>query len=166
MMLSREARNLRRGLLVRNTSLAPSGTSALHMIGRINGFQKARGARNKNTAARRLYNLGVVAFERGELDGAFSFFLSAVDVDPGFPNAWNNLGVCHMRRKEYKEAVQALDKALRLDPRYELAWGNRGLVLLELGRLSIHEEGSSSRMRVSDEDSYSRILYDAVMTSR
>ena len=58
----------------------------------------------------------------------------AVDIYPGFKNAWLLLGNAHSYLKQYDAALSYYDRALRLDAGYRDALNNKGITLINAGR--------------------------------
>lgn len=91
------------------------------------------GARDK-----RLYFLtGVMAWQEGDLAAAKEAFREAIEIDPGFAEAYNNLGSIYLAEKDYPEAVTAFKAALG-NPLYltpELALNNLGRTSELMGNL-------------------------------
>jgi tetratricopeptide (TPR) repeat protein len=81
------------------------------------------------------HNLGVVHFNRNDLDGAARCFERALAVAPGHPQALNNLGAVLMKQERFAKAEPLLKRAVALDPGNAEAHNNLGLALMELGQL-------------------------------
>ncbi|MDP4710214.1 MAG: tetratricopeptide repeat protein [Saprospiraceae bacterium] len=58
----------------------------------------------------------------------------AIDIYPGFKNAWLLLGNAHSYLKQYDAALGYYDRALRLDAGYRDALNNKGITLINAGR--------------------------------
>jgi protein O-mannosyl-transferase len=48
----------------------------------------------------------------------------ALDLRPGYAEAWNNIGAAYNKLGRYEEAAAACEEALRLKPDFELARNN------------------------------------------
>lgn len=78
--------------------------------------------------------LGMLAMESKDLDGAISRFKAATGADPTHASYWNNLGFCLMSKGRYDEAVDALRRSLALDSAQARTRNNLGFALLAAGR--------------------------------
>jgi tetratricopeptide (TPR) repeat protein len=78
---------------------------------------------------------GTCRHARGDLGGAIADFGRALEVDPGYPEAWNNRGAARYALGDLAGAVTDLDRALEARPRYAEARNNRGIVRHSLGDL-------------------------------
>lgn len=82
------------------------------------------------------YGLGHIHAARHHLDSAMSMFRAAVDIAPGFGDAWADLGVACMQLGHYNDADSAFEAAIRLRPRNELYLYNYATLLGITGRLT------------------------------
>jgi tetratricopeptide (TPR) repeat protein len=71
--------------------------------------------------------LGLVAKQRGDLDGAEAYFRQSLTTNSAQPAVWNNLGNLLRSRGRLREATLAYDRAIALQPDYGDAWANLGL---------------------------------------
>lgn len=74
--------------------------------------------RTLSASERRLYQLGVRSFERGDDDAALAHLSELARTRDGFADVHYMLGVLHERRDEIAEAAQRLTHALRINPGY------------------------------------------------
>ncbi len=58
-----------------------------------------------------LYNMGVAAFEAGDVRGALELYRRAVEVHPGYVEALCNMGVVLQHEGRVEEAIEAYEKA-------------------------------------------------------
>ena len=84
--------------------------------------------------ARIHHDIGVNAFERGDLRGALRELLVAADLDPNLPQTENALGLVFHAMGRSKDALAHYEKALALKPGYSEAHNNFGILLVDLGR--------------------------------
>lgn len=87
--------------------------------------------------------MGLVRSSQGMHEVAKISFMSAVEGDPTFPEAWFCLGATYQALQEQLKALEAYEKAVALKPDYWVAFSNTGIILESLGRyseaLSAHE---------------------------
>lgn len=82
-----------------------------------------------------LWNIeGIVRKTLGQTDRAAAAFRRVTELNPGFPDGFNNLGVTQQEAGEFEAAVSSYRKALDRRPDYAEAHGNLGNALKELGR--------------------------------
>jgi len=84
--------------------------------------------------ARRLYEAGKAALNRGEYSKAQKSFQAALSIYPNFPRARNALAVAYVQRHDFTSAMGQLEIAIDLDPRFGEAYFNYGIVLMDTGR--------------------------------
>src|SRR5262245_22068311 len=77
---------------------------------------------------------GLLLDSRGD-PGALDAVETALRLDPGLWQAWNNRGAFDSDRGRPAESLPYLVEAIRLRPDHPLPWRNRGTARLELGRL-------------------------------
>ena len=69
-------------------------------------------------------------FEAGDLDGAASEYLKALELNPEDQNVLNSLGVCYGFKKLPEKAVEYFDRVLELDPDNMMAHYNKGFLFV------------------------------------
>ena len=79
--------------------------------------------------------LGNVHYYREQYDQAIPFFSKALELDPYYPEAYNDRGNCYRRLNHYEEAVRDYTRAVELNPNYAEAYNNRGNAQADQGRL-------------------------------
>lgn len=77
---------------------------------------------------RALTNLGNVALEEGDVDGAIARYQEALAVNEEFPNAHHNLGVAYRRKGDVGRSVKHLRRAQRLAYRQDVAEARESLM--------------------------------------
>ena len=80
------------------------------------------------------YNRGLRARAAKDWTSAVGAFRKAVELRPGFAEAWNELGYAHRNQGRYEESIRAYDEALRLRPRYPEALEYLGEAYVKMGR--------------------------------
>ena len=73
--------------------------------------------------------------QQGMLDEAIASYRRAVELQPNYPDAFNNIGVVLTTQGKLDEAAMYLQQALAADPQHADAHNNLGNVLKEQGRL-------------------------------
>jgi tetratricopeptide (TPR) repeat protein len=68
------------------------------------------------------------------LDESLHSFAKAIQLKPGYAEAFNNRGVTLHKIRRFEEALQDYAKAIALKPDYAAAFNNRGITLHELRR--------------------------------
>ena len=82
------------------------------------------------------FNLGIMAFHRGDHEVAMRYMEEADRLRPDDPETLNNLGVVHCYRGNYRRAEQALRQALAKKRDWAKAWDNLGLTLYRMERFA------------------------------
>ncbi len=72
------------------------------------------------------YLQGNYDYETGNCQKAIVNFNASIQLDPNYPQAYNNRAYTFMRMQNYKDALSDLDKAIALNPNYINALMNRG----------------------------------------
>ena len=76
---------------------------------------------NPKPASASIYNLGLKSYEQGDIQSAVTYFKKAIDLDPGFVDAYYNLGAIYKSQKNYFDATDVLKKAAKINPKdYEV----------------------------------------------
>jgi cytochrome c-type biogenesis protein CcmH/NrfG len=86
-------------------------------------------------AAEQQHVRGVAAPRAKEWSVAAAAFTRAVELRPGFPEAWNGLGHALRNQGKYAESLKAYGEALRLRPAYPDALEYLGEAYVKMGRL-------------------------------
>ena len=81
------------------------------------------------------YARGVGARSAKDWAAAVAAFWNAVNLRPGFPEAWNELGYAFRNQGRYAESLSAYDEALRLRPDFPEALEYLGEAYVKMGRL-------------------------------
>lgn len=63
-----------------------------------------------------LNNLGVIAFQEGEIDQASSYFSRVLETDKSYFEAMENLGKCAETQNNFTKAAEWFEKSLKLKP--------------------------------------------------
>jgi len=81
-----------------------------------------------------LHLLGVIAFQRRDLEGCVTRIRQAIAINPNVPSTHNNIGNALKDLKRYDEALASYERAIALKPDYAEAYSNRGNALQDLRR--------------------------------
>ncbi|WHZ14891.1 MAG: TPR repeat [Nitrospira sp.] len=144
--MNREERRRQEKLLGKRAGAAPAvQVSAFlheaqrhHQAGRLD--EAERGYRlileREPAQSEALHGLGLLAYRRGNLQGALEWLARACSTEPRNPVYWFNHGVVLQRAGLVAEAVEAYGKAIQLNQRYIEPRTNLGNAYKELGRLA------------------------------
>src|SRR5262249_18035070 len=95
---------------------------------RIGCYQAALAVRPGSAPAHN--NLGLVLYDKGDLDGAVTHFHKAIQLNVQSAKAHYNLGIVLHAKEDLDGAITHYHKALALDPKYARAHNNLGNVLV------------------------------------
>lgn len=91
-------------------------------------------ARKSPLKARPYNNLGYYFYlVKSDLNKAISNFNKAIEINPGYPDAYNNRGCIYQNKGELDQAISDFSKAIEINPRYASAYSNRGLAYANKG---------------------------------
>ncbi len=79
----------------------------------------------------------------GALDPAINFARQAVQVQPDYPEAFNNLGILLSDSGRLGEAIAAFTEAARLRPQYARAWANLASAFLRTNQAAAAREAAA-----------------------
>ncbi len=97
-----------------------------------------------------LYNtLGVVLEAQGRSDEAAAAYTHAVELNPGFAEAWLNIAIVHTLKRDWQAAGEASTQALALRPQWARACCVAGYIHQNTGAL---DEALASFMRAIEID--------------
>jgi len=82
-------------------------------------------------------------FKKDELREAEKAFVSAIEIDPTYSDAFESLGVMLGREEKFTQAIEWMDKLLEVDPRSVMAHTNKSLYLMRLGKIDEAEQEKS-----------------------
>jgi tetratricopeptide (TPR) repeat protein len=81
------------------------------------------------------YRRGLRARAVKDWGAAAAAFRRAVELEPGYADAWNGLGYALRNQGKYPESLKAYDEALRLRPDFPEALEYLGEAYVKLGRM-------------------------------
>jgi len=80
-------------------------------------------------------NLGNALLQKGRPDDATPHFQKALELYPGYADAYNNLGSAFLQKGRLDEAMEQYQKAFSINPNQGMAHNNLGGALLQKGRV-------------------------------
>lgn len=96
-------------------------------------FFKKRKQNNDNSKIGELIHKGVIAYEKGDFNGAISIFNHVLDIDYNYDEAWLNKGASLHAIGQTKDAIKCLDRAIKVGHNNDKAWFNKGVILHTTG---------------------------------
>lgn len=81
-----------------------------------------------------LYFKGVVYARKSQWDQAISDFNKALEINPGFAEAYISRGFAYRGKGQYDQAISDYNKALEINPRHAWVYYNRGLAYAYKGQ--------------------------------
>ena len=78
------------------------------------------------TTAMDYFNQGNYDYDGGNCKQAIADYTKSIDLNPNYPQAYNNRAYTLMRMQNYQDALPDLNKAIALNPNYIEAFMNRG----------------------------------------
>jgi tetratricopeptide (TPR) repeat protein len=82
----------------------------------------------------RNYNQGIESYSQGHTTEALKHFNKAVQLDPGYGDAYYNMGSIYYQSKQYAEAAEMFQKSVRMSPTDGQAKYNLALTLEKMQR--------------------------------
>jgi Tfp pilus assembly protein PilF len=80
-------------------------------------FVPAAYADDPRAKAKEQVEFGIMSAQSGLWKEAAFRWEKAVQIDPTYPQAWNNLAIAYEQQGSFEEARKAYEKALQLDPK-------------------------------------------------
>jgi type IV pilus biogenesis/stability protein PilW len=80
------------------------------------------------------FNSGVELYHQRDYAKATQAYRKAIDIDPGYAEAYNNLGIIYQEAGDLDRALSNYRKAIEINPEYEKALNNLGVLLYLKGR--------------------------------
>ncbi len=117
------------------------------------------GLRAHRNSAESNLRLGIFYASRGERAQALAYYKTALMVDPGFAEAWNNLGVVEAEAGRLDVARQAFEGALQAEPAHPRALGNLAALDFREGRRA--EADSLARRTLEVAGTVPEAIYNA-----
>jgi predicted TPR repeat methyltransferase len=80
-------------------------------------------------SASALHFLGLLRNHQGRNGEAIPLMAQALELEPGYVDAWSNLGIAYHQERELEQAEKCYRRALELNPDFANAWANLGTTL-------------------------------------
>ena len=93
------------------------------------------------------YNRGIAYIEKGQYDQAISEFTKAIEINPGFAEAYGNRGAAYFKKGEHDLAISDCNKALEIKPAYAEAYSYRGAAYAGKGQYDLPSQSSTRPLR-------------------
>lgn len=113
-------------------------------------------------AARKEFERAQSAHEKGEVEQTLTHYKHAVEVSPGYFEAWNNLGTQYLELRQFAEAQDALSQAAGIEPS-AMVLSNLALAYLGLGRLEDSRLAAEASLRADRESPRAHLILGAAL---
>jgi tetratricopeptide (TPR) repeat protein len=80
-----------------------------------------------------LYDEGMMEFSMAEFDKAIECYKKAVELDPGYFDAWHALGMAYLRAGKIPEAIEAGKRSVEINPNDMLAHTSLSMYFMKAG---------------------------------
>ena len=107
-------------------------------------------AKKANPAARAAYRRGEKYMDVDDFDNALKKYTEAIELDPGFAEAWCDRGMAYNGLELFDDALRDFCEALRLDPDVPDYYYFRGDALAEKGRYDEAISDYNEAIRLDD----------------
>lgn len=87
--------------------------------------------------------------KNGDVAGAISLYLEAVDVYPEYIHGYSKLGVAYGEAGEFSKEADAYAKAIKIEPKYHEAYYNLGALLLSQGQFRRAIQSFQSALQIN-----------------
>ena len=85
-------------------------------------------------SAENYFNIAYSFGEKEDYIKEIENYNKALELNPGYEDAWKNKGIALRNLKQYEEAIKCYDKALELNPKDEDAWKSKGIAFSNMGK--------------------------------
>ena len=76
-----------------------------------------------------LHFLGLLRTHQGRNEEAVKLIVAALEIDPGYVDAWSNLSVAYLKERDFERSEFCARKAIEIAPQFANAWANLGMTL-------------------------------------
>jgi tetratricopeptide (TPR) repeat protein len=116
----------------------------------VTGVVSARTLTHKpSQSARKEFDRGVQAEQRGQNSEAIRHFTQAVRLDPNYVEAEADLGLTYSKSGQGEAAINVFDRALALEPNWALLSGAKASALVMLSRWEEAEQAARRAVRLN-----------------
>lgn len=107
-----------------------------------------------------LYNAGAAANSRGDYKSAIEYFTQAIEINPGFSEAYAGRGTAYSRGGQENSACSDFDKAIELDPNNGLAYYHRALTKFQMGdkRRAISDVNKAKELGLDIDPGFEKLI--------
>jgi tetratricopeptide (TPR) repeat protein len=123
-----------RSVAQRTLARFPSDPAAQSWLTRASANRPAPAA-NRLTAEAYL-NQSLALYRAGQYAACIAVARKALELRPGFADAWNNIAAAYNAQSRWDEGIQAGEKAVQLDPGNQLAKNNLGWARSEKAKMA------------------------------
>ncbi|MDP2662963.1 MAG: tetratricopeptide repeat protein [Dehalococcoidia bacterium] len=95
-----------------------------------------------------LFGKGLGAYGKGNLDEAIAAFKEALQVDPGYADAYFAIANSYNKKGNLDEAISAIKKAIELDPQEVLYHTELSRLYVQLKMIPEAEAAKAEAMRL------------------
>ena len=113
----------------------------------------------KNAQPDELIEAGAALLESENARSALPLFLRAVELDPKYPQAWNNLGLAYMQLGQLDDAVSSFKKQIEINPSTEHSYIYLGIALQQQEK---YDEAADAYRKQIDLDPIDLIAHGAL----
>jgi tetratricopeptide (TPR) repeat protein len=106
------------------------------------------------------------AVRKGDEAGAIAHLQKAIEIDPGYVQAYNNLGARYLRAQQFDKAAAEFEKALELDRNFQPAAVNLGLTDIALQRFSDAEKYARQAIRLDATSNRARLVLGIALAAQ
>jgi tetratricopeptide (TPR) repeat protein len=100
-------------------------------------------------SARKEFDRGVQAEQRGQNSEAIRRFTQAVRLDPNYVEAEADLGMLYSKTEQPEKAIEVFDRALAIEPNWALLSGAKASALVMLSRWEEAEQAARRAVRLN-----------------
>lgn len=86
------------------------------------------------------YDQGMAEFAAAEFEKAIASYRKAVELDPGYFDAWHALGMAYLRANKIQEAIEAGKRAVQINPNDMLAHTSLSMYYMKAGDKAMAEK--------------------------